>query len=73
MKRRHALKLAGSAILASAIQPAFARAKAQKVLILGGTGFIGPHFVDALNAAGTRSRCFGANANTRRNRASSSC
>ncbi len=58
MKRRDALKLAGSAILAGAIQPAFAKAKAQKVLILGGTGFIGPHFVDALTAGGHKISLF---------------
>jgi 2'-hydroxyisoflavone reductase len=58
MKRRDALRLAGSAILVSALQPAFARAKAQKVLILGGTGFIGPHFVDALSASGHKISLF---------------
>ena len=58
MKRRDALKLAGSAILAGAIHPAFAKAKTQKVLILGGTGFIGPHFVDALTAGGHKISLF---------------
>jgi len=58
MNRRHALKLAGSAILAGAIQPAFARSKSLRVLILGGTGFIGPHFVDALNAGGHKISLF---------------
>ena len=58
MKRRQVLKLAGSAMLASAIHPAFARAKPQKVLILGGTGFIGPHFVDALSAGGHKVTLF---------------
>src|SRR6185369_10350212 len=32
--------------------PTFARAKPKKVLILGGTGFIGPHFVESLAAGG---------------------
>ena len=50
MKRRDALKLAGATSLAAMITPAFAKAKPRKVLILGGTGFIGPHFVDALSA-----------------------
>ncbi len=50
MNRRDALKLAGATSLAALITPAFAKAKTKKVLILGGTGFIGPHFVDALSA-----------------------
>ncbi len=50
MNRRDALKLAGATSLAAMITPAFAKAKQKKVLILGGTGFIGPHFVDALSA-----------------------
>ncbi len=50
MKRRDALKLAGASGLAAMLTPAFARVKPQRVLILGGTGFIGPHFVDALSA-----------------------
>jgi 2'-hydroxyisoflavone reductase len=48
MNRRDALKLTGAVALASAAAPLFAKAKAKKVLILGGTGFIGPHFVKAL-------------------------
>jgi 2'-hydroxyisoflavone reductase len=48
--RRRTLRLAGSSLLAAAIAPAFAGAKPLRVLILGGTGFIGPHFVQALHA-----------------------
>ena len=51
-KRRDALKVLGGATLATLVDPAFAKAKTLKVLILGGTGFIGPHFVDALTAGG---------------------
>ena len=46
MQRRQLLKLAGAALLASNL--GYAKARSQRVLILGGTGFIGPHFVDAL-------------------------
>ena len=53
INRRHALQLAGGTALAALLQnPAFAKVKPQKVLILGGTGFIGPHFVNALKAGG---------------------
>ena len=52
IKRRDALKVFGGATLATIAGPVFAKAKPQKVLILGGTGFIGPHFVDALTAGG---------------------
>jgi 2'-hydroxyisoflavone reductase len=58
MKRRDALKLAASAALAGSIAPAFARSKPLRVLILGGTGFIGPHFVTALHGAGHRVTLF---------------
>jgi len=51
-KRRDAMKVFGGATLATLVDPAFAKAKALKVLILGGTGFIGPHFVNALKAGG---------------------
>lgn len=50
--RRDLLKLGSGATLAAIAGPVFAKAKSQKVLILGGTGFIGPHFVDALTAGG---------------------
>jgi len=53
MQRRDALKAAGSALIAVAASgPALAKPKPQRVLILGGTGFIGPHFVHALTGAG---------------------
>jgi nucleoside-diphosphate-sugar epimerase len=52
LNRRDALKLAGSATIAALLNPAHAKAKALRVLILGGTGFIGPHFVDALHEGG---------------------
>jgi 2'-hydroxyisoflavone reductase len=51
INRRHAITLAGAALL-SATSATFARGRKLKVLILGGTGFIGPHFVDALEAGG---------------------
>jgi 2'-hydroxyisoflavone reductase len=57
-KRRDALKVLGGAALATLINPAFAKAKPLKVLILGGTGFIGPHFVDALTAGGHKITLF---------------
>jgi 2'-hydroxyisoflavone reductase len=52
LKRRDALKVFGGATLATLVDPAFAKAKPLKLLILGGTGFIGPHFVNALKAGG---------------------
>jgi 2'-hydroxyisoflavone reductase len=52
INRRDALKLTGGAALLALADPAFAKVKPQKVLILGGTGFIGPHFVDALSSSG---------------------
>ena len=59
MNRRDVLKATGGlgvATIASA--PAFAKSKPLKVLILGGTGFIGPHFVDVLTAAGHKVTLF---------------
>jgi 2'-hydroxyisoflavone reductase len=50
--RRHTLKAAGATLLATLVGPAIAKAKPQRVLILGGTGFIGPHFVHALIEGG---------------------
>jgi 2'-hydroxyisoflavone reductase len=38
--------------------PATAKAKSLRVLILGGTGFIGPHFIDALTAGGHKISLF---------------
>jgi 2'-hydroxyisoflavone reductase len=53
LTRRDAYKLVGGTALAALFQrPIFARAKPLRVLILGGTGFIGPHFVAALSARG---------------------
>ncbi len=56
MNRRDALKFAGAALLAGNL--GHAKAKSLRVLILGGTGFIGPHFVDALNAGGHKITLF---------------
>jgi 2'-hydroxyisoflavone reductase len=58
INRRDVLKLTGSTTLAGLGLPSFAKGKAQKVLILGGTGFIGPHFVDALTAGGHKITLF---------------
>lgn len=58
MNRRNALKFGGAAGLAAMLTPALAKAKPQRVLILGGTGFIGPHFVDALSAGGHKITLF---------------
>jgi len=52
LNRRDALRLTGAVALAGAAAPLFAKAKPKKVLILGGTGFIGPHFVKALMDGG---------------------
>jgi 2'-hydroxyisoflavone reductase len=57
-KRRDALKVLGGATLATLVAPTSAKAKPLKVLILGGTGFIGPHFVDALTAGGHKITLF---------------
>ena len=57
-KRRDALKVFGGATLATLAPPGFAKAKVLKVLILGGTGFIGPHFIDALTAGGHKITLF---------------
>lgn len=53
MNRREATLVAGATMLAAAAgRAAEAAARPQRVLILGGTGFIGPHFVAALSAHG---------------------
>ena len=53
LNRREVLSLTGAAALASTLSGSvFAKAKPKKVLILGGTGFIGPHFVKALMDGG---------------------
>jgi 2'-hydroxyisoflavone reductase len=58
INRRSAIQLATSALLGGALTPSFARARSQRVLILGGTGFIGPHFVDVLAAGGHKITLF---------------
>jgi 2'-hydroxyisoflavone reductase len=58
IKRRDALKLISGATAAALAVPAYAKAKALRVLILGGTGFIGPHFVDVLTAGGHKISLF---------------
>jgi 2'-hydroxyisoflavone reductase len=53
INRRDILKTASGIALSTALGgPAFAKSKPKKVLILGGTGFIGPHFVKALMDGG---------------------
>ncbi len=53
MNRRDLSKLAAGAALATLLDnPIRAASKPSRVLILGGTGFIGPHFVDALAGHG---------------------
>jgi 2'-hydroxyisoflavone reductase len=52
LNRRDALKVLSASVAAALVNPTYAKAKAQKVLILGGTGFIGPHFVKALTDGG---------------------
>lgn len=53
MSRRDALKLAGAATLAAAASPpAAADAPGKRLLILGGTSFLGPHLTDIAMARG---------------------
>ena len=56
--RRNAFKLTGAAAIAALGLPAAAKSKSLRVLILGGTGFIGPHFIDALSAGGHKISLF---------------
>ena len=59
MNRREALKLgaaAASALLTGTAHTA--QAKPLRVLIFGGTGFIGPHFVETLRAHGHKLTLF---------------
>lgn len=60
MNRRDALKLAAAttAALASGWASAAAASKPLRVLIFGGTGFIGPHFVETLRAHGHKLTLF---------------
>lgn len=52
MKRREAIQLFTAAAAASFAGGALAQRSRQRVLLLGGTGFLGPHFVQALQAGG---------------------
>jgi 2'-hydroxyisoflavone reductase len=59
MNRREVMKLGAAAFAAGTFgASAFANAKPLRVLILGGTGFIGPHFVDSLRGAGHKLTLF---------------
>jgi 2'-hydroxyisoflavone reductase len=59
MNRRDALKL-GTALASSMLLPEAmsAESKALRVLLFGGTGFIGPHFVETLRAHGHKLTLF---------------
>jgi len=53
MKRREAIQLFTAAAAATALGgPTFAQGQKLRILLLGGTGFLGPHFVEALQAGG---------------------
>ena len=59
MNRREALQFGGAVGLAAMIgDTASAKVRSLRVLILGGTGFIGPHFVEVLSAAGHKISLF---------------
>ncbi len=59
MNRRDALKMSAATLAASLMSGnVFAQTKSLRVLILGGTGFIGPHFVNALRDAGHKLTLF---------------
>lgn len=59
MNRRDAIKLGGAATAAMLVgASALGQSKPLRVLIFGGTGFIGPHFVDALRAGGHKITLF---------------
>lgn len=59
MNRRNVTAMAGATVLtALAARPVMASSAPARVLILGGTGFIGPHFVAALLAGGHRVTVF---------------
>src|SRR6478752_2876324 len=52
LNRRTALQLTGALAVASAASPLLAKSRPKKVLVLGGTGFIGPRFVKSLMDGG---------------------
>ena len=58
MNRRDAMMLAGAATATLLAGPAFAAQKPLKVLLFGGTGFIGPHIVRELSAGGHKVTMF---------------
>lgn len=60
MNRRHAMKMGAAAAATLMGGSAFGQAQAKplRVLILGGTGFIGPHFVETLRAHGHKLTLF---------------
>lgn len=61
MNRRDALKLGAAAtagLLLARVSAAQSSAKPLRVLIFGGTGFIGPHFVEVLRARGHKLTLF---------------
>jgi 2'-hydroxyisoflavone reductase len=58
MNRREATLMAAATVLAGLTNPVRAAPASLRVLILGGTGFIGPHFVAALLARGHRVTVF---------------
>lgn len=58
IQRRDVLKLTSAAALAALVNPVSAKEKSLRILILGGTGFIGPHFVRVLSEAGHKISLF---------------
>lgn len=59
MNRRDGFKMCAAAGIAAMLgRAARAAAKSLNVLILGGTGFIGPHFVNALQTHGHKLTLF---------------
>lgn len=59
MNRRDALKMSAATVAASLMGGnVFAQTRPLRVLILGGTGFIGPHFVNTLRDAGHKLTLF---------------
>ncbi|MGH8178673.1 MAG: NAD-dependent epimerase/dehydratase family protein [Steroidobacter sp.] len=58
MNRRDVMKMGTAAAGVLLANNAFAQSKPLKVLIFGGTGFIGPHFVEVLRAGGHKLTLF---------------